>query len=121
MNEPAQIGLNEGVHTKLDRLVEQGHFEEMRDGYRFAVSYALAMGVDPEKLDGTRKTVFSISTLDPNGHLKVAVDALSPNENEPTYRIVERLADWGISEIARLIEDEYVGVADILRSVISEE
>lgn len=121
MNEPAQIGLNENVHARLDRLVQQGHFEEMRDGYRFAVSYALAKGVSPPRMDGGRKTVFSISTIDPDGHLKLAIESLMPNEDEPAYRVAERLADWGLNEIARLIEDEYVGVTDILRAVVAEE
>jgi hypothetical protein len=50
------IGLSEAGNDKLDRLKEMGYFAEKMDGYRFAVSLALAQGVIPP--DITKRTTF---------------------------------------------------------------
>src|SRR6185437_11237722 len=63
------IGLSEAGNDKLDRLKEMGYFAEKMDGYRFAVSLALAQGVIPP--DITKRTTFlNVGSLDPDQTLR---------------------------------------------------
>lgn len=112
--EPAQIGLSEIAHHQLERMVKEGYFSEMRDGYRFAVALALAREADIPRPQGARKNIFSTSTLDPDHLLKLAVDTLRPSIDEPAYRIAERLADWGIAELNRHLYEDYGSIESLL-------
>jgi hypothetical protein len=99
------VGLSEAANDKLDRLKEMGYFAEKMDGYRFAVSLALAQGVMPPEI--TKRTTFlNVGSLDPDQMLRRAVEALMANQLEETtvYRLVERLADWGVNELHRQAE-----------------
>lgn len=118
--EPSQVGLAEAAHFKLESLVAKKHFEEMRDGFRFSVAYALALDPDPPRVEGSRKTIFSVSTLDPDQYLRLAVECLRKETQEPTYKVVERLADWGIVQIAKRVEEDFVSVTDLLTEILGE-
>lgn len=112
--DPAQIGIGEVAHYKLEKLYADNLFPEMRSAYKFAVAYALARGARPGKLESARKNVFSVSTIDADGLLKLAIETLYPVGEESPYRIAERLADWGITEITRQIYEEFQSVGDLL-------
>ena len=104
VNEPTMIGLSEKAHPLLKRLKEDGHFAEMADAYRFGVALALAHGVIPEEKSGARTTVFSVATIDPDRELATAVRTILGEDGSSIYRKVERLAEWGIRELARRAE-----------------
>jgi hypothetical protein len=116
------IGLSETGNDKLDRLKEMGYFAEKMDGYRFAVSLALAQGVIPP--DITKRTTFlNVGSLDPDQTLRRAVEALLNDQMEGTtpYRLIERLADWGVTELYRQAEQgdiNFVGILDQLTSTV---
>jgi hypothetical protein len=116
------IGLSEAGNDKLDRLKEMGYFAEKMDGYRFAVSLALAQGVIPP--DITKRTTFlNVGSLDPDQMLRRAVEALLNDQIEGTtpYRLVERLADWGVTELFRQAEQgdiDFGGILDQLASKV---
>lgn len=96
------VGLSEAASENLDRLKEMGVFAEKMDGYRFAVALALAQGVIPVEI--TKRTTFlNVGSLDPDQALRRAVEALMPDQLRDTtaYRLVERLADWGVNELYR--------------------
>jgi hypothetical protein len=118
------IGLSEAGNDKLDRLKEMGYFAEKMDGYRFAVSLALAQGVIPP--DITKRTTFlNVGSLDPDQTLRRAVEALLNDQMEGTtaYRLVERLADWGVTELYRQAEHgdiDFVGILDQLATKAGE-
>ena len=118
------IGLSEAGNDKLDRLKEMGYFAEKMDGYRFAVSLALAQGVIPP--DITKRTTFlNVGSLDPDQTLRRAVEALLNDQIEGTtpYRLVERLADWGVTELFRQAEQgdiDFGGILDQLASKVGE-
>ena len=98
--EIVTIGLSEAGNDKLDELKENGVFAEKMDGFRFAVALALAQGVIPD--DIFKRTPFlNIGSLDPDHTLRHAVEALMPGALETTtpYRLVERLAEWGVNEL----------------------
>jgi hypothetical protein len=118
------IGLSEAGNDKLDRLKEMGYFAEKMDGYRFAVSLALAQGVIPPDIS-KRTTFLNVGSLDPDQTLRRAVEALLNDQIEGTtpYRLVERLADWGVTELYRQAEQgdiNFEGILDQLASKVDK-
>ncbi len=114
--EPTTIGLSAGAHEKLKRLQEERYFRELLDGYRFAIGLALAQGVEPAEIQ-RRKTIFNVGTLDPDQFLKRSIVALLGNraQNVSIYKMAERLAEWGVNELALEAEHgtiNFVGLLD---------
>lgn len=112
--ELTTIGLSEAGDAKLDELKELGIFAEKMDGYRFAVALAIAQGVVPAEI-GKRKPFLNIGSLDPDQTLKHSVEALLDEQLKDTtpYRLIERLADWGVNELfaqAKVGEIDFVGL-----------
>lgn len=114
-NEPTMIGLSEKTHPLLKRLREDGHFSEMADAYRFGVALALAYGVIPDDVAGTRTTVFSVATIDPDREIAAAVRTILGDDGSSIYRKVERLAEWGVKELSRQADEGEIDFAAILR------
>ncbi|MGZ3388760.1 MAG: hypothetical protein ACXVCF_04135 [Isosphaeraceae bacterium] len=100
--EPTMIGVSETTHPKLKSLKDDGHFREMADAYRFAIGLALAQGVFPPEM-GSSHTVFSVATIDPDQSIRNAVQTIMGDQLDggSVYKMAERLADWGIQEMAR--------------------
>jgi len=94
------IGLSDVGDEKLDDLKERGIFAEKMDGYRFAVALAIAQGAVPAEL-AKRKPFINIGSLDPDQTLRRSVEALMADHLADTtpYRLIERLAEWGVSEL----------------------
>lgn len=99
-NDLINVGLSEAVDDKLAELKEMGVFAEKIDGYRFGVSLAIAYGADPGDLV-KRVNLYNVGSLDPEQSLRRSVEALMPSALEDTtvYRLIERLADWGVAEL----------------------
>ncbi|WP_027582029.1 hypothetical protein [Bradyrhizobium sp. Ai1a-2] len=115
ITEPTMIGLSESTHLKLKRLKEEGHFREMVDGYRFGIGLALAQGIlSPPEISSTT-TVFSVATLDPDQTLRRGIEAIVGDklQGKSVYRLAERLADWGIQELAREAERGEINVVGL--------
>lgn len=115
--EPTMIGLSEKSHAVLKRLKEDGHFAEMADAYRFSIALALAHGVVPDEPPPPRTTIFSVATVDPDREIGNAVRALMDTRDIPVYRWVERLAEWGVTELARRAEGGDIDFGAILEEV----
>jgi hypothetical protein len=75
-------------------------FADKIDGYRFGVSLAIAQGAVPGELV-KRVNLYNIGSLDPEQALRRSVEALMPTALEDTtvYRLIERLAAWGVTEL----------------------
>jgi len=101
MLEPTTIGLSELNHSKLKQLVGEGKFSEMRDAYRFAIALSLAMRIDPPEIEGKKQTFLNIGSLDPDGEIASVISALRKENEGSIYRYAEKLADWGVAELAR--------------------
>lgn len=112
------VGLSEAGNDKLDELKELGIFGDKLDGYRFAVALAIAHGVNPPEIS-KRITFLNVGSLDPDQSLKHAVEALMPAQLQQTsvYRLIERLADWGVSELHAQAKAGEVDFAELLRQV----
>ena len=115
--EPITIGLGERAHTALKNLKEQSYFAEMADGYRFAVALALAHGAAAPKIGAGRTTFLNVGSLDPERSIYDAVRALRDETDEPVYTTAERLAEWGVMEIAKRLEAGDFSVVEILEEV----
>lgn len=120
VSEPTMIGVSEATHSKLQRLKDDGHFREMADAYRFAIGLALAQGVVPPEISS--RTVFSVATIDPDQSIKNAIQTILGEQVEgiAIYKMAERLADWGLQEIAAEAdkgEIDVVALFDQLRAV----
>lgn len=94
------VGLSEAADDKLTELKELGVFADKIDGYRFGVALAIAQGAVPSELV-KRTNLFNIGSLDPDQTLRKAVESLRSSELQETtvYRLIERLADWGVTEL----------------------
>ena len=99
--EPTTIGLSEGAHEKLKWLQEEQHVRELLDGYRFAIGLALAQSVQPPDVQ-KRTTIFNVGTVDPDQSLKLSIEALMGDRvrDMSVYKMAERLAEWGVNELA---------------------
>ena len=111
--EPTTIGLSEDAHGKLKWLQEEQHFRELLDGYRFAIGLALAQGIEPPDVL-RRTTIFNVGTVDPDQSLKRSIEALMGDRvrNASVYEMAERLAEWGVNELAGLAT---AGTIDFVR------
>ena len=101
--EPTTIGLTSATQDKLRALKEDGYFNEMQDAYRFAVGLALKNGAI-ELGKPKFETIYNVGTLDPDNEIYEVVRALRDNADEPVYKTVERLAEWGVKEISAISE-----------------
>ena len=99
--EPTTIGLSESAHEKLKWLQEEEYFRDLLDGYRFAIGLALAQGVEPPKVQ-KRTTIFNVGTVDPDQSMKRSIEAVIGDRlrETPVYKMAERLAEWGVNELA---------------------
>ena len=108
LQESSTVGLTKMAHDKLKRLKNDGHFGELQDAYRFAISLAIAQGIEPSSVssEGSRTTIFNVGTLDPDQSIRIAIKAIYPEDckTESSYKIAERLAEWGVNELATKAE-----------------
>ena len=115
-NDLKNVGLSEAVDDKLAELKEMGIFADKIDGYLFGVSLAIAQGAVPGELV-KRVNLYNIGSLDAEQLLRRSVEALMPAalENTTVYRLIERLADWGVTELysqAKAGEIDFVGLME---------
>lgn len=110
-----KFSLSERVHAKLKRLQEEEHFSEMRDAYRFGIALALSRGISPPEI-GTPKSagIYSISQIDPDQSIALAINLLMDIQDSQPYRLAERLAEWGIEELSRESEKGQIDFSRLL-------
>ena len=118
------IGVSESTHGKLKILKEDGHFKEMADAYRFAIGLALAQGCIPPEISS--QTVFSVATIDPDQSIRNAIQTILGESASgiSIYKYAEKLADWGIQELATQAERgeiDFVAIFDQLSKVASQQ
>lgn len=94
------VGLSETADDRLTELAEMGIFGEKIDAYRFAIALAISHGVIPLEIE-KRRTLYNVGSLDPDQTLRRAVEAIMPDQLKTVsvYRLIERLAEWGVNEL----------------------
>ena len=86
----------------------------MADAYRFAIALALAHGVVPPELPTPRTNIFGVATIDLSSEIYNAIKALMDTREIPVYRWAERLAEWGVEELARQTDAGEIDFSKIL-------
>jgi hypothetical protein len=97
------VGLTEETHSVLQRLKDDGVFNEMKDGYHFGIAFAIAKDLIAPANIRTR-TILNLGSLDPDGSIRDMVLQLFPDAAARPYRYVERLAEAGVAEMGRAHE-----------------
>lgn len=116
MNEPTTISLTHKAKSILSEFKEQGIFEEMLDGFKLAVSYALLYDQTYNITNEPRETYVNTGT-DTNKEIYNIVKALRSDDLEPVYKTAEKLAEWGIRELYQIYLDngKNLPVTEILK------
>ena len=115
ITEPTMIGLSEKAHMLLQQMKEDNFLAEMADGYRLGIGWALAQGIEPPDVP-SRRTVFSVATIDPGQEIAAAIRNLMDLQGGSVYRMAERLADWGVLELAKRFDGGPLDVVSLLPS-----
>lgn len=115
VNEPTMVGLTDRAHALLKQMKEDNYLAEMADGFRLGIGLALANGIDPPEVPGLR-TTFSVATIDPEQELTTAIRALIDLQGGSVYRMAERLADWGIHEMAKRFDGGPLDIPSLVPS-----
>ena len=94
------VGLSETADDRLTELAEMGIFWEKIDAYRFAIALAISHGISRLEIE-KRRTLYNVGSLDPDQNLRRAVEAIMPDQLKTVsvYRLIERLAEWGVNEL----------------------
>jgi hypothetical protein len=113
-----QIGLTSAGQTALEVLMTDGRFATETDAYKFGISYAIAAGFDPEDApSGGYNTKFNAGGgLDIDGVIRDLIDVLAVGDRARPYATAEKLAELGVTAIARRLEGSE-SLADIMVDV----
>jgi hypothetical protein len=101
----------------LQALKEHEVFAEMLDGYRFAISLAIASGSSGASIKGGKNTFVNVGTLDKDGNLRRVISAMLRCPLEEAYDKAELLAEWGVRELDRRLQDGILDVAELLEEL----
>jgi len=96
------LGMTEDGRRLLERLKEDGIFKELVDGYRFAVALAIKRELEPALGEISTTTTWNVGSFDGDQVLKDLISVLRPASGNTPYRYIERLADAGLTELARV-------------------
>ena len=110
-----KFSLSERDHAKLKRLQEEEHFPEMKDAYLFGIALGLSRGIIPPEIGSPKSAgIYSISQIDPDQSIALAINLLMDTSDLPPYRWAERLAEWGIEELSRGSENGQIDFTKLL-------
>lgn len=105
--------MTENGRRLLERLKDEGVFKELGDGYRLAVALAIRRELDPAPSDIPTTTTWNVGSFDGDHVLRDIVTVLRPESAQAPYRYIERLADAGLSELARIERTGQMRYADL--------
>jgi hypothetical protein len=113
-----QIGLTSAGQTALGVLMADGRFATETDAYKFGISYAIAAGLDPDEAPpGGYNTKFNASGgIDIDGVIRDLIDVLAVGDPGRPYATAEKLAELGVTAIAKRLEGSE-SLADIMLNV----
>ena len=116
-----QIGLTSTGNEAIEVLAPEtrdGLFASQTDAYRFAISYAIAMGLDPaDAPQGGYSTKFNaLGTLESGSSIRDLIDILNVGDTSRPFATAEKLAELGVRELARRLQGNE-SLADILNEV----
>jgi hypothetical protein len=108
------VGITKGNAASLTALVEAGRFGSELDAAKFAMAYAVKIGIRSGSTDGA-ETKWNVGSVDPDGSMRSLLEALYPDVTEP-YRLLEHLMNEGIKSLAAKTE----GLGDLYDILFTE-
>ena len=113
-----QIGLTPEADEALKELTTK-YFASQTDAYRFAISYAIAAGLDPTAAprSGYITKYNALGTLESGSSLRDMLEILEVGEPGRPFATAEKLAELGVREISRRLEGSD-SFAEILVSIV---
>ena len=99
------IGLTTENKLLVQNIINKGQFKDQMDVAKFAMSYAINVGVSIGYAEGT-DTIWNVGSFDSDGEIKTIIQAIYPDTEVP-YRTAEYLYNEGLKLIGRkLSQDE---------------
>ena len=115
ITDVATVGASDATAATLNELSELGHIGELSDGYRLGITVAVSFGRVPRATARKgRKTMLSVSGLDPDGAIKAAIREIYPDAEGWPYRAAEDLAEQGVEILKSCMEGEELSFADVM-------
>lgn len=116
-----QVGLTSAGQASLEVVMAEGRFATESDAYRFGISYAIAADLDIEQApQGGYATKFNAAGgIDLGNGIRDLLDVLGIGDPQRPYATAEKLAEIGITDIARRLQGSE-SLADIMISVSSD-
>jgi hypothetical protein len=117
VEDKQQIGLTPEGDNSLKKLAAE-YFASQTDAYRFAISYAIAAGLDLADAPQTGYVTKynALGTLESGNSLRDLLEILEVGEPGRPFATAEKLAELGVREISRRLEGNE-SLAEILSSV----
>ena len=112
-NDKKTIGIVKESAAALASLANAGHFESELDAAKFAMALAIRQNVPAGSTEGA-DTKWNVGSVDPDGSVRMLVEALYPGTEEP-YRLIEHLINEGLRglpatpDVWQLLQDELDG------------
>lgn len=100
-NDKKTIGISKANAAALNTLVSEGQFDSELDAAKFAMAYAIKLGLPAGTTDGT-ETKWNVGSVDPDGSLRSLLEAIFPTSPEP-YRLAEYLMNEGIKHLGETL------------------
>jgi hypothetical protein len=115
LEDKQQVGLTPEGDKALLTVIDDGRFASQTDAYRFAIAYAIAVGLDPsEAPTGGYGTKFNaLGTLESGNSIRDLIEILGIGDVSRPFATAEKLAELGVREIAQRLEGNE-SLADIL-------
>lgn len=111
------IGLTKETHEVLQKLKDDGVFNEMQDAYRFSIAFAIVQRlVASESL--SFKTSFHVATIDRDGSLRNLITEIYPEAADRPYAMAQRLAEAGLEKMGYLYKNGQLNFGEIYKSAI---
>ncbi len=107
------VGLTPQSQANLKTLVDLGWWpEEDQDIARFALAYAVKVGIPSGETAGT-STRWAAGNFDKTGEIRALLAAVYPDSSTPV-RLMEHLVNEGLRLIAQRVKSGNVSPADLL-------
>ncbi|OWW18373.1 hypothetical protein [Noviherbaspirillum denitrificans] len=97
------IGISKTNAAALNAIVIAGRFGSELDAAKFAMAYAIKLGIPTGTSDGA-ETKWNVGSVDPDGSLRSLLEALFPAISEP-YRLTEYFMNEGIKHIGATLSN----------------
>ena len=105
-DDKQQIGLTPETDESIKEIAITYFGGSQQDAYRFAISYAIAAGLDPAEApqSGYVTKYNALGTLESGSSLRDLLEILDVGDPNRPFATAEKLAELGVREIAERLE-----------------